>query len=252
MNKTTTLIAGLIVLLSIALLTGAQAVETTPQAPRLITVSGNAVVRVVPDEVVLTVGVENWATDLGQAKQENDRRVARLLEVAQAHGVAARHVQTDHISVEPRYEDGYEKRGFVGYFVRKTVVITLHDVSAFEDLLTSLLDGGATHVHGIQFQTTALRTYKDQARALAVEAAQEKAVAMAQVLGQRVGAPQEVREEQSGWWSWYDGWWGARWGSSMAQNVIQSAGPEGEMIDGTLAPGQIAVHAAVTVSFALQ
>ena len=255
MNKTHAFIAGMVVLLAIALLTRGQPIEASApaaQEPRLITVSGNAVVRVVPDEVVLTVGVENWAADLSAAKAENDRRVGRLLDVAQAHGIAARHVQTDHVSIEPRYSDGYEKSGFLGYFVRKTVAITLKDVSAFEGLLTDLLYAGATHVHGIQFQTTALRTYKDQARALAIKAAQEKATAMAEGLGQRVGVPHAVREEQSGWWSWYGGWWGARWGSSMAQNVVQQAGPEGAEIDGALAPGQIAVHATVTVRFEMQ
>jgi uncharacterized protein YggE len=218
---------------------------------RYITVSGDAEVRVVPDEVILTLGVETENPDLHLAKAENDRRVARLLALAEDHGIEAKHVQTDHISIEPRYEEPYEKRGFVGYFVRKTVVITLREIDAFEALLTDVLDGGATHVHGIQFQTTALRQHKDRARALAIEAAGEKASAMAGALDQRIGEPTSIREDHTGWWSPYGGWWGARWGGSMAQNVIQNAPGDGPLVDGTLAPGQIAVYARVTVTFAL-
>lgn len=218
---------------------------------RTITVSGDAEVRVVPDEVILTLGVETEDPDLDLAKAENDRRVARLLALAQDHGIEPKHVQTDHISIEPRYTDSYEKRGFIGYFVRKTVVITLRDIDGFEDLLTDVLDGGATHVHGIQFQTTALREHKDRARALAIEAAGEKASAMAGALEQRIGEPTAIREDQTGWWSPYGGWWGARWGGSMAQNVVQNAAGDVPLIDGALAPGQIAVYARVTVTFAL-
>ena len=218
---------------------------------RYITVSGDAEVRVVPDEVILTLGIETEDPDLHVAKAENDRRVARLLALAKDHGIEAVHVQTDHISIEPRYEDAYEKRGFVGYFVRKTVVITLREIDGFEALLTDVLESGATHVHGIQFQTTALREHKDRARTLAIEAAGEKASAMAGALDQQIGQPTSIHENQTGWWSPYAGWWGARWGGSMAQNVIQNAPGDGQLVDGALAPGQIAVYARVTVTFAL-
>jgi uncharacterized protein YggE len=240
------------VVVSVVLLASGTASEAALQEPRLITVSGNAEVRVVPDEVILTLGVETWDKDLEMAKAENDRRVERILALAEEHEIEAEHVQTDHVSIEPRYDDGYEKRGFIGYFVRKTIVVTLRDVAKFEDLLTDVLATGATHVHGIQFQTTELRRYKDQARALAIKAAQEKAVAMSDGLGQKIGQPHSIHEDQTGWWSWYGGWWGARWGGSMAQNVVQNVGGSTFAADSSLAPGQIAVNARVTVSFELQ
>jgi uncharacterized protein YggE len=240
------------ILVAIVLLASGTTSEAALQEPRLITVSGNAEVRVVPDEVILTLGVETWDKDLEMAKAENDRRVERILALAEEHEIESKHVQTDHISIEPRYDDGYEKRGFIGYFVRKTIVVTLRDVAKFEDLLTDVLATGATHVHGIQFRTTELRQYKDQARALAIKAAQEKAVAMSEGLGQKVGQPHSIREDQTGWWSWYGGWWGARWGSNVAQNVVQNVGGSTFATDSSLAPGQIAVSARVTVSFELQ
>jgi uncharacterized protein YggE len=251
MNKYIGIVSAVGVLVAAVLLAGA-ASKTTGQDPRLITVSGNAEVRVVPDEVILTLGVETWDRDLEAAKVENDQRVERILALAEQHEIEAKHVQTDHVSIEPRYDDGYEKRGFIGYFVRKTIVITLRDVERFEDLLTDVLETGATHVHGIRFQTTELRQYKDQARALAVKAAREKAEAMAGGLGQEIGEPTSIHEDETGWWSWYGGWWGSHWGGAMAQNVIQNVGEGTFAADSTLAPGQIAVNAKVTVSFELQ
>jgi hypothetical protein len=222
-------------------------------APRAITVTGEAQVKVPPDEVILTLGVETWDKNLAAAKHHNDEIVLRVLEVAGDHSVAPQHVQTDYISIEPRYRSGtYEPGDFIGYFVRKTIVITLKDITAFEELLSDSLEAGATHVHGIEFRTSELRKHRDEARALAIRAAREKAVALAGELDQDVGRPTDIREEYNGWWSPYNSWWGAGWGGlSATQNVIQESGAPQDM-ESALAPGQISVSARVTVSFELQ
>lgn len=233
----------------------AAAGSTLPQCdagPRLITVTGEAEVNVVPDEVILTLGVETSDARLRLARSRNDEIVAEVLAAAATHGVESRHIQTDHMSIEPRYRDSYERRDFIGFFVHKTIVITLKDISAFEELLTSVLEAGANYVYDIQFRTTELRKYRDQARALAIKAAHEKAVAMAGELGQEVGQPHTILEEQSSWWSGYNAWWGGRWGGSMTQNVIQEVGGASLETEGSLAPGQISVTARVTVSFELE
>ncbi len=226
--------------------------EATQVPPRMVTVTGDADVRVAPDEVLITLGVETWDEDLEAAKRENDTRVKQIFAVAKAHKVAAQHIQTDHISIEPRYDDNYDKRNFIGFFVRQTVVITLKDLDQFESLLTEVLGAGANYVHGIQFRTTELRKYKDEARALAIRAAEEKATALAQELGQKIGEPYTIQENQSGWYTWYSSWWGARWGGGMAQNVVQELGNGGTTSDDSIAVGQITVNAKVTVSFELK
>lgn len=220
--------------------------------PRTVTVTGEAEVKVVPDEVVLTLGVETVNKDLAAAKAENDRRVKGILAAAQGVGVAPKDLQTDFLSIEPRYHDGYEQTDFIGYFVRKTVVVTLRDVPKFEKLLSAVLTAGANHVHGIDFRTTALRKHRDEARALAVKAARDKAAALAGELGKRIGNPRSIQEGSGGWWSSYGGWWGRGYGQTMTQNVSQLA-PGGESGgEGPLAPGTISVKASVSVTFELE
>jgi uncharacterized protein YggE len=227
--------------------------QSVSSEPRLITVTGDAEVRVVPDEVVLTLGIETWNKDLHVAKDQNDRIVAKALALASDYGIDSQHVQTDYVSIEPRYRNGYyEESDFIGYFVRKSVVITLRDLHKFEELLTGALEAGVNYVQGIQFRTTELREHRDEARALAIQAAQEKAVALAEELGQRVGAPHTIQEVQSDWWSGYNAWWGSRWGGAMAQNVIQELGGGALAGEGSLAPGQLSVNARVSVTFELQ
>jgi uncharacterized protein YggE len=241
--------AALVLVLSLA---GWAEPEAASEGPRLVTATGDAEVRVVPDEVVLSLGVETWDKNLDVAKDKNDGIITRLLAVTADLWIAPEHVQTEFVSIEPRYRNGYyEQSDFIGYFVRRTVVVTLNDLSQFEDLLAGALGAGVNYVHGIEFRTTELRKHRDQARALAIQAAREKAEAMAGELDQKLGEPVNINEVQSGWWSSYGGWWGRHWGGAMAQNVIQELGGSTPGGDGNLAPGQIHVSARVSVSFEL-
>ena len=238
---------GLVLIL--ALTSWAQPVASTEPA-RQVSVTGDAEVRVVPDEALLSLGVETWDKNLAAAQQENQEIVTGLLAVAEEYGIASEHVQTEFVSIEPRYRNGYyEDRDFIGYFVQRTIVITLRDLSKFEVLLGGALGAGANYVYGVEFRTTELRKYKDKARALAIQAAQEKAEALAGELGQKLGAPTSIEEIQATWASSYGGWWGRPWSSAVAQNVVQELGGGAPGGQGSLAPGQISVKAQVAVSF---
>lgn len=222
--------------------------------PRTINVTGSADVMVVPDEVVFSVGVETIDIVLAKAKNDNDVVIKRVLAQAQSLGVEEKYIQTDYISIEPRYQDaylkdGYQTRELIGYVVRKDIAFTLKDVSRFEDLYSIILESGVNHVYGIEFRTTELRRHRDQGRALAIQAAREKAEALAKEMGQAVGAPLSISENSSWGYRSYS-WWGA---SAMSQNVIQNAPSQGTS-DGssTLALGQIAINASVSVTFELK
>lgn len=223
--------------------------------PRTINVTGSADVMVVPDEVVFSVGVETSDIVLTKAKNDNDAVIKRVLAQAQSLGVEEKYIQTDYISIEPRYQDAYQKdsspdRELIGYFVRKNIAFTLKDVSKFEGLYSAILESGVNHVYGIEFRTTELRKYRDQARALTVQAAREKAEGLAKELAQTIGDPISTTENSSWGYGSYS-WWGAS--AAMSQNVIQNAPSQGASDGGsTLALGQIAINASVSVTFELK
>jgi uncharacterized protein YggE len=219
---------------------------------RRITVRGSAEVRVVPDEVVLTVGVESFYLELEDSKAENDRLTTSVIEAAKGNGIASEHIRTDYLSIEPRFDDRYDKnQELLGYVVRRTVALTLRDVSRFEDLLSEVLEAGANYVHGVDFRTTELRKHRDEARARAIEAAREKAQDLAGQLGQSIGKPLSIDEGYGGWFSSYGSWWGSRWAGGAAQNVIQSMPSSAAETEGPTAPGQISVSATINVTFEL-
>lgn len=218
---------------------------------RLIIVTGDAEVRVDPDEVILTLGVETWDKQLNVAKKENDMRIQKIIDVAIKYKIEEKYIQTDFFRIEPRYEDSYQHRKFIDYNVRNTLVITLREITKFEDVLSGVLDAGANYVHGINFRTTELRKYRDQARSLAIKAAKDKANMLAQELGGEIGVPYNIRENNSRWWSGYNSGWGSRSGRMLSQNITSSRSGSSQT-DGAIALGQITVNASVSVSFELK
>src|SRR6266853_2380409 len=81
--------------------------------PPLITVSGQAEVRVPPDEVVFTLGVESIDKDILAARTRTDDRVKEVLAMARRNNVKAEDVQTSYINIQPKYNTDdldYEQR----------------------------------------------------------------------------------------------------------------------------------------------
>ena len=220
-------------------------------APRTISVSGTAEMKVAPDEVILSVGVETDSKDITVARSANDARVKAISQAVESLGVPATLVKTDFLDLQPRYRNYPTREDFLGYFARRSIVITIRDVSKFESTLSAVLAAGANYVHGIEFRTTELRKHRDEARRLALIAAREKAEAMAATMKVSLGSPMSIQEGYSGWWSPYSSWWGSRGGSQMVQNVVQEPGARGAGPDDALVPGQISVTATVNVTFEL-
>jgi hypothetical protein len=113
---------------------------------------------------------------------------------------------------------------------------------------------GVNYIHGIDFQTTEFKKYREQARELALIAAKEKAEKMSAVLGNSIGAPIQINENYGGspWW-YYSGWsgWGGRSHGMSQYNVQVDRGGSGEITD-TIALGKLTIKANVSVTFELK
>lgn len=211
----------------------------------LITVSGQAEVMVVPDEAVFTMSAVTVDKDLLNAQARNDEIVKKVLALARKYQVPANLVQTGHISLDERYSDEEATRKpkiFQGYVVTKRIAIILRDVSKAEELLADIFKSGITRIDDVEFRTTQVRKYKDQARAMAIKAAQEKASALAREIGQSIGKAYAITEE------------GLSNNGAAMNNANFSSGVRSSDSDdeGTIALGQISITARVVVSFELK
>lgn len=209
----------------------------------LVTVSGHAEIMVVPDEVVFNLRVGTQDKDLLNALKRNDEVVKKVLALTRSYQIPPELVKTDHISLDERYSDEEATRKpsvFLGYSVTKKMAIVLRDVTKAERLLADIFTSGVTRIEDVTFRTTESRKFMDQARAMAIKAAQEKASAFAREIGQTIGKAYSIEED------------GINPRSNANANYTSRVAGSYSESDSTIALGQISITARVVVSFELR
>jgi uncharacterized protein len=120
------------------------------------------------------------------------------------------------------------------------VAIRLREISRFDDLLADVLKAGITRLSNLEFRDSQIRKHRDEARRMAIRAAQEKAKLLAGEIGQAVGPAYSINEDSG---SDYNR-------NNYSQNASVAGGSSSESESAT-APGTISVTAQVTVRFRL-
>lgn len=214
-------------------------------------VNGDAEVKVVPDRVSIQFGVETRNASLEIATAGTDAAVKKVIAAFRALGIDESDIQTDFIRVEIAYADQGRSTTIDHYTAVKGVQVTLKDVSRFDQLLKAGLKSGANKIDSVDFSTSELRKYRDQARAMAVKAAIEKAHDVARAGEFRIAEkPLTVNASNSSVWGRYNHGY-------MAQNAVQNVGIGGGGGDAgdagdSVALGKISVSASVTMVFEIQ
>jgi uncharacterized protein len=224
-----------------------------PDRP-LVTVSGQAEVMVAPDQVVFTLKAENVSPDVSSAKAKTDAEVKKIFALARAYKIEPQNIQTDFVRISESYSAYVQgkPRQFLGYAVTQTTTILLTDITRFESLFSDLVKAGISNVGNVTFRASQMRKYMDQARAQAMKAAHEKAVALAGEIGQHIGKAFNITEVGTKVSQAYDE--DNESSSSNASNstygIASEIGGIGDT-QNTIAPGMISIIVRVKVSFEL-
>lgn len=228
-----------------------QAADDSCNAARSVQVTGTAVVNVTPDRALVRLGVQSNASSIDAVENANSAAIQKVIQAVIARGVEAKDISTDIYVIEPVYEN-YDSLFIKGYRITNEVAVTLRDVKLTSVVISSALKAGANQVNNVEFYTSELRKYRDQARDMAVTAANEKAQALASAAGADRGCVLTINENT---WSYYNGWWYGRnqnlWTQNAVQNVSNGAG-SGPTGDEPISLGQISVKAEVSVTYSLK
>jgi len=207
-------------------------------APRLVRVVGTGEVKVVPDRAVIKVGVEKRNINARVAKQLADAATRKILATIRENGINEKDMQTISLSLQPETDYGTGRKP-AGFVAEETLSITVRDLAKLDSLLESLIQAGGNRIDSIEYETSDLRKYRDQARELAVKAAREKAQALASALGQGIGKAFSIEEiPESG-------------GSHIQGNEFRVASRSGIAGGAATALGEESISASVAVSFEL-
>jgi uncharacterized protein YggE len=225
----------ILLVLCISTLITMQAAAQCDCQKSLVTVTGVGEVKVVPDEVSLDISVNNFDKDAASSRSEDERRTKAVISVIQNLGIDAKDYQTSYVAIDPRYKGNSDARQILGFASSSNIEVKLRDISKFAELSSNAISAGATGLDQIQFTSSKLIAHRSEARALALKAAREKALFMAEQLGQKVGRAFTISEAQN-----------EPFRNFAYSNAVEvSAGAE------PIAAGIISIREQITVSFEL-
>lgn len=232
-------------LLALTLASLAAATRADGPLPPLVTTTGQAEIKVIPDLADMSFDVEVRSVNLQQGLAEHSQNMAKLVAALKKAGIEERDLQTSQVTISPVYqrdENRAETAKIAFFSITQTAGLTLRDIKKITAITTSAIDAGANRVGGVTLRTSKLRQHRDQARIQAIRAAKEKALALTSELGSKVGKPYSISEQS------FDPMPYAR---MAVQNSIGFGGGEAASST-TFEPGTISITATVTVAFNLE
>jgi uncharacterized protein len=167
---------------------------------RTLTVQGQGKVFAVPDIATLSIQVSQEGKDLDPILTQVRKQMNKVLDVLKEQGIADKDVQTEFFQVHPKYEQ--DRRGNAqraGFVVANSLSVKVRDLKKTGKVFSAVLNAGATHVDGPNFELDNPQVAERGALAAAARDAQAKARAVAEAAGVQLGAILTINPQNINW-----------------------------------------------------
>lgn len=213
--------------------------QETCRNPKIVKMAGTAELKVTPDQAVIELGVEHQSATAKIAKVAVANASRKILAAIKELNIEDKDVQTTYLYLQPMidYRKGLRITNFTA---EQSLSVTVRDLSKLDAVMDAVLSAGANRIEGIEYRSSELRKYKDQARDEAARAAREKAEDLAKALGDQIGKTFSIEELPQ-----TEGYYGFS-GGPAANNMEDK-----RSLTPSTAPGELTVKASVVVSFDL-
>ena len=213
---------------------------------RSVQVSGSATVEVVPDEVFIRLGIQTKDSTAELAQSKVATTSQSVIKAMKALGVSDKKITSDFYYAQPTY-DNYENKNVTGFVVNYALGVVITDSRKANDVIAAAFKAGANEVQTVEFRTSQLRKYRDEARVAAMTAAAEKAQLLAKAGNAQIGCTLKIDEASAG---------GAVpfYRAAVSQNAVLNAtgNAQGDSSELPISLGTIPVKAEVVVSYSLK
>lgn len=152
-----------------------------------ITVTDSAQVKAPPDVAFVTFGLVVKNRNAKAAAQVNANRTSTVVAAVGKAGVPKADIQTIHYSIQPEQDWGSTPPKIAGYTASNSVRVRTKDLAKLGGLIDAAIAAGANNVQGISFDIEDKRALRQKALGLAVKKAENKARAIAQAVGGKLG-----------------------------------------------------------------
>lgn len=198
--------------------------SSEPASFRSFSVSADGKAAVIPDVAEFTFEViTEGGKNLAESQTANTQKTNGAIAFVKSKGVEAKDIKTQSYNVEPRYQysncspppviysEGVSKPSLsracpppeiMGYTVRQAVSVKVRQFDVVGDILSGVVENGANSVSQLSFTVDDPTAVENEARGEALTKAKEKAKAMADAGGFRLGRLLNISE--GGAFPYYD------------------------------------------------
>ena len=201
---------------------------------KLITVTGEAMISAAPDRVTMRLGVATQGKTAREASEANAKTMTAVIAAIKVAGAEESDIQTTRLTLQPAFEQ--KPNGpphLTGFRASNDVTVKLNDVGKLAGLIDRAVAAGANEMSGIEFAVSDHSKRLDEARGQAIADARRKAEIYAKSAGVVVGRPVSITENSA-----------TPPPRPMAASAFRATATP-------VSPGELALQAAVTVSFEL-
>lgn len=218
--------------------------QTTQPMPRIVSVSGEGIVRVLPDMATLRFGVVTRDANPEEARRRNAEAARNALNAVRALGVEERKIRLETLYLQPVREYNPETRRTEekGFEAVRDVVVEVNDLDKLPEIVARVVQQGANRLNGIQYDLSDRDKVRNEALLEAIKSARTKAALLVGALDARLGQVMQVNEQS------FDFPRPMPMMRTEMAVAMKDAGAEPE----AYASGEIEVRATVQVIFALQ
>lgn len=189
-----TLAPALVALVVLTATATANAQVATPEVPAVV-VSGEGVVKAVPDQAWVRVGAESRSKISKEAQARNAEAMTAVQQKMMSLGIPKDAVRTLAIDLQIEYDYANGRQTPRGYVARNTIEVRVDDFAKLGDVLDAAVGSGATNLHGLRFEVKRREALEREAMQLAVANAMGRAEALAS--GARRTIDRVLRIEES-------------------------------------------------------
>ena len=175
----------------------AQDMSDHHRVQRTVSVSGEGIVRVEPDQATVRFGVVTRSEDPETARQQNAEAAARAMNAVRDLGIEERKIRLEALRLQPWREYNPDARRWIekGFEAVRQVVVEIDDLETLPTLVAEIIEQGANRLDGIQYDVQDRDAARNEALVAAVTNAREKAQLLTQTLGVTLGPVQTINEQ---------------------------------------------------------
>jgi uncharacterized protein YggE len=180
-------------MLTLVLVSAVSVATPLPTKPHIY-VEGSAEIEVIPDQMIIAIGLSAENMEVAIAKTEVDDRSHLLIETLKKMDIAARDIATTALQVTPVHDYVDGKQVPRGSRVYRQVEITLRNLERYGELMQALMDAEISNTVNTRLNVSNEKQVGDQALVKALDDARERASALLASQGKKLGGVYSISE----------------------------------------------------------